>query len=53
MRTVRIYVDSNKDVGDPDHLKVFASEEAAEEWFAKNDAEGVAFEYPVIGIVEE
>jgi len=26
---------------------VFASEEAVEEWFRKNDPEGVAFEYPV------
>jgi hypothetical protein len=26
----------------------FASEEAAERWFAEHDPEGVAFEYPVI-----
>jgi hypothetical protein len=48
MRTVLIYVDTNKDVGDADHLKVFASEEAAEKWFAENDPEGVAFEYEVL-----
>jgi hypothetical protein len=30
-----------------DHLKVFASEEAAEWRFAENDPEGVAFKYPV------
>jgi hypothetical protein len=30
-----------------DHLKVFASEEAAERWFTEHDPEGVAFEYPV------
>jgi hypothetical protein len=48
MKTVFIYVDTTKDVGDVDHLKVFASENAAEEWFEENDPEGVAFEYPVI-----
>jgi hypothetical protein len=35
--TVWIYVDTAKQVGDPDHLKVFASQEAAEGWFAEND----------------
>jgi len=45
--TVWIYVDTRKQVGDKDHLKVFASEAAAEKWFAGNDPEGVAFEYPV------
>jgi len=45
--TVWIYVDSRKLVGDRDHLQVFADEDAAEAWFRKNDAEGVAFEYPV------
>ena len=29
MKTVLIYIDTNKDVGDVDHLKVFASEESA------------------------
>jgi hypothetical protein len=47
--TVWIYVDTNKDVGDKDHLKVFATADAAEAWFAENDPEGVAFEYSVIG----
>jgi len=28
--TVRIYVDTSKEAGDVDHLKVFATEEAAE-----------------------
>jgi hypothetical protein len=32
-----------------DNMKVFATAEAAQEWFDKNDPEGVAFEYPVIG----
>ncbi len=46
--TVRIYVDTSKAVGDVDHLKVFANEEAAERWLAEHDPEGVAFEYWVI-----
>ena len=29
--------------------KVFANADAAEAWFAENDPEGVAFEYPVTG----
>lgn len=29
--------------------KVFATAEAAQAWFDKNDPEGVAFEYPVEG----
>ena len=47
--TVWIYVDTNKQVGDREHLKVFASLEAALAWFELNDPEGVAFEYEVIG----
>ncbi len=47
--TVRIYINSAKEVGDVDHLKVFASEDAANAWFTENDPEGVAFEYPVCG----
>ena len=30
------------------HLKVFASEAAAETWLQENDPEGVAFEYEVL-----
>jgi hypothetical protein len=45
---VWIYVDKNYQVGHPDHLKVFADDEAAEIWFEKHDPEGVAFEYEVI-----
>jgi hypothetical protein len=48
VKTVLICVDTSKQVGDVNHLKVFANEEAAEQWFAENDPEGVAFEYPVI-----
>jgi transcriptional regulator with XRE-family HTH domain len=47
--TVWIYVDTNKEVGDVDHLKVFATPEFADEWFKENDPEGVAFGYEIIG----
>lgn len=46
--TVWIYVDTSKQVGDKDHLKMFASEDAANAWFAEHDLEGVAFEYSVM-----
>src|SRR3954453_3409188 len=46
--TVWIYVDTNKQLGDRDHLKVFANRDAAETWFEENDPEGVAFEYEVL-----
>jgi hypothetical protein len=49
MTTVWIYVDTSKEVGDIDHLKVFATSELADEWFKENDPEGVAFEYEVLG----
>jgi hypothetical protein len=45
--TVWIYVNTSKQVGDKDHLKVFANEDAAETWLQENDPEGVAFEYEV------
>jgi hypothetical protein len=46
--TVLIYVNTSKQVGDVDHLKVFANADAAETWFEENDPEGVAFEYEVL-----
>jgi hypothetical protein len=46
--TVLIYVNTSKPVGDPDHLKVFANQDAAETWLQENDPEGVAFEYEVL-----
>jgi hypothetical protein len=46
--TVLIYVNMSKQVGEADHLKVFANVDAAETWFEENDAEGVAFEYEVL-----
>ncbi|WP_200844463.1 hypothetical protein [Bradyrhizobium sp. USDA 3458] len=48
MKTVWIYADTNKLVGDKDHLKVLSTIEAAEAWLEENQPEGVAFEYPVI-----
>jgi hypothetical protein len=48
MNAVCVYVDTSKQVGNPDHLKVFASEDAAETWLQENDPEGVAFEYEVL-----
>jgi len=45
---VLVYVDTSKEVGDIDHLKVFANLDAAETWLEQNDPEGVAFEYEVL-----
>jgi hypothetical protein len=47
MTTVWIYVDTNKEVGDVEQLKVFATLELADEWFTENDPQGVAFGYEV------
>jgi hypothetical protein len=46
--TVFVYVNTAKQVGDKDHIKVFANQDAAEKWFGENDPEGVAFEYEVL-----
>ena len=43
--TVFIYANTGNQVGDVDHLKVFANADAAATWFEENDPEGVAFEY--------
>lgn len=48
--TVWVYIDTSRDVGDVEHLRVFATAEAADNWFKENDPEGVAFEYPVISL---
>jgi hypothetical protein len=32
--TVWAYVDTSKQVGDPDHLKLFADQDAAEQWLS-------------------
>jgi hypothetical protein len=39
MKTVWIYVDTDKEVGGVDHLKVFATPELADGWFKENDPE--------------
>ncbi|SCB33288.1 hypothetical protein GA0061099_10056 [Bradyrhizobium yuanmingense] len=44
----RDYVNTAKQVGDVDHIKLFANQDAAEKWFEENDPEGVAFEYEVL-----
>ena len=46
--TVFVYVNTSKQVGDADHVKLFANVDAAEKWFEENDPEGVAFEYEVL-----
>jgi hypothetical protein len=53
MNTIWIYVDTSKQVGDRDHLKVFANSDLADEWFLVNNPEGVVFEYEVIGAVDD
>ncbi|UPK40749.1 hypothetical protein IVB18_06095 [Bradyrhizobium sp. 186] len=45
--TVWIYEDGHKHIGDVDWVKVFASEDAANEWLAANDPGGVAWAYPI------
>jgi hypothetical protein len=46
--TVFVYVNTSKEVGDADHVKVFATQDAAETWLEENDPEGMAFEYEVL-----
>ena len=46
--TVFIYVDTSKEVGDPDHLKFFATADAADTWLEENEPEGLAFVYEVL-----
>jgi hypothetical protein len=42
---VWIYTDKSKNVGDPQHLKVFATNQDALAWFEQNAPEGVALAY--------
>lgn len=46
--TAFVYVNTSKQVGNADHIKVFANVDAAEKRFEENDPEGVAFEYEVL-----
>lgn len=53
-RTAWIYLDdfdrgSQRTIGDPEWVKVFASAEAADRWFEEHDPEGVAWEYEIEG----
>ena len=50
--TVFVYVNTSKEVGDAEHIKVFASVDTAQAWFDENDPEGVAFQYEVIQMPE-
>jgi hypothetical protein len=47
MKTVWIYVDTDLQPGDIDHLQVFASEDGARRWIEEHDPEAAAFEYRV------
>ena len=48
--TVFVYLNTARQVGDAEHIKVSTSQEAAEAWFEENDPEGVAFEYDMISL---
>jgi hypothetical protein len=40
MKTVFVYVNTSKQVGDTNHLKVFANVDAAEKWFEETIPKG-------------
>jgi hypothetical protein len=46
--TFWVYVNTSKQVGDREHMNVFATDDATEIWLQENDLEGVAFEYEVL-----
>ncbi len=46
--TVWVYVNTSKQVGDAEHVKVFATTDAAETWLEESDPEGAAFKYEVL-----
>jgi hypothetical protein len=46
--TFFVYVNTSKQVGDVEHIKVFATTEVAEVWFEENAPEGGAPEYEVL-----
>jgi hypothetical protein len=47
MNTVWIYVNTSKQLGDPDHIEVF-TRPTPRKHGARKDPEGVAFEYEVL-----
>jgi len=48
MNLIWVYYDTNKQMGDEGHLVIFASGEAADEWLAIHDPEGVFWSYPIV-----
>jgi hypothetical protein len=46
--TVFVYVNTSKQVGDPEHIKVFATADAAEKTVRGKRPEGAAFKYEVL-----
>jgi hypothetical protein len=48
MKTVWVYINTSKEVGDVDHPKTFVAADAADLWLAENDPQGVAFENEVL-----
>ena len=46
--TVLVNVNTSKQVGDVEHINVFANQDAAESRFEENDPEGVTFEHEVL-----
>jgi hypothetical protein len=44
------YVNTAVQVGDVEHVKLLATEDAAKAWLDENDPEGVAFEYDVLDL---
>ena len=46
--TVLAYVNTSKQIGDADQIKVFANQDVTETWFEETDPAEVAFEYEVL-----
>jgi hypothetical protein len=46
--TMFVYIDTARQLGDVDYVKIFVNVEAAERGFEDHDPEGVAFEYDVL-----
>ena len=48
MKYAWVDIDTSKQIGDQDHVRLFADADSAHAWFKLHDPEGIAFEYPVI-----
>ena len=46
--TVFVYVNTSKQVGEPEHVKLLRHQERRGNLVRENDPEGVAFEYEVL-----